>query len=130
MEHKLKKKSALFKPINPEQIKLLQNALSKDDIDLNKLQLISSLTPYKSEGLSDILPLPKNPLETQVFQFENGESGWFWSYGTFAKEKTGLDHDYNYMYYIVRLELGNEKLRKLIQAPLGSTTVYLVSLIS
>lgn len=118
------RKSTIFMPFKKDVLNELKKALDDTKDDMVRLQRISALTPYTNKGLYDINTI--SPSETANFQFENGSAGWYWSYGTFVNDT--LEHTYNFMYYIVRLELGSPDIRTKFSLEPGETTVYLCSM--
>ena len=116
----VKEKSGLFKPYNKLLMDKVGSALNSAT-ELKHLAIASLMMPNNCIDLSPIGPLD-NPLDSTLFQFEQGQIGWYWGYATYTNPIA------NIMYYIVRIELGSQSIREKYNLPLGSTTVYSVSL--
>lgn len=116
----VKEKSGLLSPYNKLLMSKVESVLNSAT-ELKHLALASLLMPNNCIDTAPIMPL-KNPLDSTLFQFEQGNIGWYWGYSTYTNPIG------NIMYYIVRIELGSETIRQKYNLPLGSTTVYSVSL--
>ena len=92
---------------------------AKNAKTISQLGSIFLLIPNNSIGTAPLGNLSGNPADTTLFQFEQGIAGWYWGYATYLKA--------NIMFYIVRLELGTPEIRAKYNLPLGSTTIYSVS---
>ena len=118
---KVKNESGLFKPYNKELIDNIEFVI-RNAKELKELVIASLIMPNNCIGLGNIEPLSKNPIDSTLFQFEQGNAGWYWGYSTYT------DPICNIMYYIIRIELGTKDIREKYNLPLGSTTVYSISL--
>ena len=115
----IREKTNILTPYNHNNLSVCEKAI-KSATSLQQLALITNLLPHKNVGLYPIRPLKTKPI---VFQYEQGENGWYWGYATFPETYSSV------MYYIIRLELGTPPVRKKINnLPLGTTTVYSISL--
>lgn len=118
---KVKNESGLFKPYNRELMDNIEYVI-KNAKELKELVIASLIMPNNCIGLDNIEPLPDNPIDSTLFQFEQGNAGWYWGYSTYTNPIC------NIMYYIIRIELGTKDIREKYNLPLGSTTVYSISL--
>ncbi len=111
---------SFLKPYNRDTMQLSLDAVKSST---NYAQLATSflLAPNHGQGTGTILPL-KNTTDTLLFQFEQGSLGWYWGYLTFLQPLC------NIMFYIIRIDLSTPEIRKKFNLPLGSTTVYAISL--
>ena len=114
----VKNDSGLLRPYNHDVLSVLAKAADKATT-IDQLGAIHILLPNNSIGTAPLAPLNGKPEDTTLFQFEQGAAGWYWGYATYPTS--------NIMYYIVRLELGTPEIRAKYNLPLGSTTVYSVS---
>jgi hypothetical protein len=115
----IRKKTTIFTPYNHHNLSVCEKAI-KTANSIQQLALISLILPHRNVGLYPIRPLQTKPL---LFQYEQGENGWYWGYATFPDTYSSV------MYYIIRIELGTQSIREKIgNLPLGSTTVYSISL--
>jgi hypothetical protein len=116
----VKEKSGLLSPYNKLLMDQVQNAI-ENATEIKQLALASLLMPNNCIDLAPIYP-QTDPLDSTLFQFEQGNIGWYWGYATYINPIA------NIMYYIVRIELGSPTIREKYNLPLGSTTVYSISL--
>ena len=116
----VKEKSGLLSPYNQLLMNQVENAI-QNATELKQLALASLLMPNNCIDLAPIYP-QTDPLDSTLFQFEQGNIGWYWGYATYTNPVA------NIMYYIVRIELGSPTIRKKYNLPLGSTTLYSISL--
>ena len=109
-----------FIPYNAGRMQICKNAI-KNAKNYQNVATAFLLSPNHDLGTGAITPL--NSIKDKLlFQFEQGSLGWYWGYLTFTKPIC------NIMFYIIRIDVGTPKLRKLYNLPLGSTTVYSISL--
>jgi len=118
---KVKNESGLFQPYNNEIMDNVESVI-RNAKDLKELAIASLLMPNNCIGLGTIEPLSGNPIDSTIFQFEQGNFGWYWGYSTYTNPIC------NIMYYIIRIELGTKDIREKYNLPLGSTTIYSISL--
>ena len=114
----VKRDSGPLLPYNHKVMQALTTA-AKNATTINQLGSILILLPNNSIGTAPLGPTSGNPADTTLFQFEQGLLGWYWGYATYSTS--------NIMFYIVRLDLGNPEIRAKYNLPLGSTTIYSVS---
>ena len=122
----IKKDSGIFTPYNPIAMKIAGDAIDKATT-LNELGAAFLLLPNNSIGSYPIAPLTGKPQDTTLFQFEQGTTGWYWGYATY-RDQPSVGKVANIMYYIIRIDIGTPKIRKKYNLPLGSTTIYSISL--
>lgn len=115
----IKTNTGLLSPYNHDKMDVISQNVNTS-ADLNSLAASSNLIPHGSMGTYPLVPL-ENPLASTCFQFEQGTIGWYWGYLTFPQKMV------NIMYYIMRIDLGTENLRKRHGLGLGETTVYYLS---
>lgn len=118
---KVKNESGLFQPYNKDLMNNIESVI-RNAKELKELVIASLLMPNNCIGLSSINPLSGNPTDSTLFQFEQGNAGWYWGYSTYTNPIS------NIMYYIIRVELGTKDIREKYNLPLGSTTAYSISL--
>lgn len=120
----IKDNSGIFKPYNKKVNNILEDALSRAT-SLSQLNSITYLTSNKNAGLYPITGIT-DTLATFPPQLEQGNIGWNWFYGTFVDtdKKKPLSYFINFM----RVELGNESIRKKMNLKLGETTMYNVGI--
>ena len=114
----VKRKSSILLPYNHNVMKALTTA-AENAKTIDQLGTILLLLPNNSIGTAPLSYLGGKPSDTTLFQFEQGIAGWYWGYATYLSS--------NIMFYIVRLELGTPEIRAKYNLPLGSTTIYSVS---
>ena len=115
----VKANAGLLSPFNHDKMDVISQNVNAS-ASLNSLAASSNMIPNGSNGTYPLVPL-ENPLASTCFQFEQGTIGWYWGYLTFPQKMV------NIMYYIMRIELGTETLRKKHGLRLGETTVYYLS---
>lgn len=116
----IKDNTGFLRPYNKKIMDVVSQNIN-NATDLNTLIASFNLLPYNSLGTYPLTPL-SNPIDTTCFQLEQGTVGWYWGYLTFPKNKISV------MYYILRIDVGTEKLRKKYNLQLGETTAYYVAL--
>jgi hypothetical protein len=116
----VKRESSILMPYNSHAMSLCERAVEKSSF-LSELGAAFLLLPNNGVGTYPLAPLTGPPEDTTLFQFEQGTIGWYWGYTTF------LNPIANIMYYIVRIDLGTPEVRAKYNLPLGSTTLYSIS---
>ena len=122
----IKRDSGIFTPYNLTAMNLVRDAINKAT-SLNELGAAFLLLPNNSIGSSPLAPLAGKPKDTTLFQFEQGTAGWYWGYATY-KDQPSTGKVANIMYYIIRIDIGTPEIREKYNLPLGSTTIYSISL--
>ena len=122
----IKNNSGIFTPYNPTIMSLVSDAIDKATT-LNDLGAAFLLLPNNSVGSSALAPLSGRPQDTTLFQFEQGTVGWYWGYATY-RDQPSTSKVANIMYYIIRIDIGTPEIREKYNLPLGSTTIYSISL--
>ena len=119
----IKNKSSFLTPYDKDKLALIENNIGKVTDEQMVAQLY--MAPNASVGLYRLESIPVGPEQVTSFQFEQGQLGWFWFYGTFidSSGKTA-----SYMYYVNRVDLYPPDLRKEMNLPMGSTTYYSISM--
>lgn len=82
-----------------------------------ELTVISSIIPGNNFGYNPMIPYT-NTDQKVCLQIEQGFSGWYWLYGTFANTKD------SFLYCLTRTDILPSTLRKKTGHKLGDTTVY------
>lgn len=116
----IKKKSTFLQPYNKNIMNIIENNINNAN-DFNKLVSSFNLLPNNFLGTYPLTKLD-NPIDSSCFQFEQGTTGWYWGYLTFSKQRI------NIMYYIIRIDLSCEDIRKKYNLKLGETTAYYIAL--
>lgn len=116
----IKNNTGILRPYNKQIMDIVSTNIDNSN-NLNTLIASFNLLPYNSLGTYPLTPLT-NPIDTTCFQLEQGTVGWYWGYLTFPKQLISV------MYYIMRIDLGTEKLRNKYNLKLGETTAYYVAL--
>jgi len=116
----IKKKSNFLTPYNPKVMELVEKAITNAN-DIGTLASAVLLLPNRDVTV-DQISSAKDPLDSTLFQFEQGAIGWYWSYATYKNPNACV------MYYIVRIEIGSKEIREKYSLPIGSTTLYNVSM--
>lgn len=116
----VKRESGLLMPYNKDAMRICERAVEKSSF-LSELGAAFLLMPNNSVGTYPLAPLHGKPEDTTLLQFEQGTLGWYWGYMTFLNPLA------NVMYYIVRIDLGTPEIRAKYKLPLGSTTLFSVS---
>ena len=115
----IKNNTGILRPYNKQIMDAVSMNIDNAN-NLNTLIATFNLLPYNSLDTYPLTPL-NNPIDTTCFQLEQGTVGWYWGYLTFSNELISI------MYYIMRIDIGTEKLRKKYNLQLGETTAYYVS---
>lgn len=94
--------SGLFRPYNKRKMEECKKAITNAD-DYKELcaACLTGIMPNNDLGTYPISKLDSIE-DSMLFRFEQGIIGWYWGYATYD--------DANVMYYIMRLDLGSNKL--------------------
>ena len=99
---------------------MLNNLKQAENITYENLVGYSMLAPNSTIGFGDIVPL-KNKLITLPFQYEAGDSGWYWIYYTDRTTKSSV------LVNILRYDLIPPDIRKRNKLNFGESTLYNIS---
>ena len=113
----------LLNPADETLINEIQDNINKSDDSVNLIKtIIATLNmPGNTIGYSPVTPW-EDPSKKICFQLEQGSSGWYWLYGTFAKTKDC------FLLMLTRVDLLPTELREKLGYKLGDTTVYCLTL--
>src|SRR3990167_2524531 len=95
----IEKNSGLLQPYNKNVINYVKQNLDVSGQTIPQLVLKSLVLPNTDLGNVSIQPLPGDPLATTLFQFGQGNTGWYFHYGTFIKPSLA-----NFFFHIARFE--------------------------
>lgn len=118
----IKSKSNFLSPYNITYFDFMLNNLKQaENITYENLVGYSMLAPNSTIGFGDIVPL-KNKLITLPFQYEAGDSGWYWIYYTDRTTKSSV------LVNILRYDLIPPDIRKRNKLNFGESTLYNISI--
>jgi len=119
----LKNKSNFLSPYDKDKLAMMEDKIYK----VNNEQMVTMLFNMPNVGLNfyRLEPIKVPPASVTSFQFEQGNLGWFWFYGTFVDSNGSTA---SYMYYVNRVDTYSPELRKELNLPMGSTTYYNISM--
>ena len=119
----IKDKSSFVQPLDKAKLQMLETNIQKASDEHMVMQMYMSPNSYL--GYYRLEPIKTTPDKVTSFQFEQGQLGWFWFYGTFIDSTGGTA---SYMFYVNRMDLYPPDLRKSLNLPMGSTTYYNISM--
>lgn len=113
----IKENSGVLMPYNKNAMNVIEEGAKNADT-YNKINALHVLLPNHDLGTYPMIPL-KNPEDSTIFQFEQGNMGWYWGYATYPSASI--------MFYVMRADIANKDIRDKLKLKIGEGTVYYVS---